>query len=168
MILTPHTSIHGSTGTLVIPFAVARNKYNFLGTPFFKNHVKNLNIKKMPLTFNTLHESRVNTLPFSAHKEKDFPYFPYIYTIKVKNKINFKHNASQVIHFPIQPTHTLTLKTSENEVISASTPHQYINTRFSSTFNVLQVYQKIKTEPNSCSVIIQNNTHQPTKVHWLY
>ena len=55
----------------------------------------------MSLTINTPHESRVNTLPFTAHKEKDYPYFSYIYTIKVKNKISFKLSASQDIHFPI-------------------------------------------------------------------
>ena len=41
----------------------------------------------MSLTFNTPHESRINTLPFTAHKEKDYPYFSYIYTIDVKNKL---------------------------------------------------------------------------------
>ena len=113
----------------------------------------------MSLTFNTPHESRVNTLPFTAHKEKVYPYFSYIYTVKVENKIYFKPNASQVIHFPIQPTLPLTYKTSDNDVIFPSTPHPFLNTRFNSTFNFLQVYQNIKTEPISCSVIIQNITH---------
>ena len=36
----------------------------------------------MPLTFNTPHETR----PFTAHKEKDYPYFSYIYTIEVFKK----------------------------------------------------------------------------------
>ena len=33
--LALHTSNHGKTRTLVIPFAVANIKYNILGTPFF-------------------------------------------------------------------------------------------------------------------------------------
>ena len=44
----------------------------------------------MSLTFNTPHESRVNTLPFTAHKEKDYPIF-FIYTpskIKLKSILN--------------------------------------------------------------------------------
>ena len=90
VILTLHTSIHGLTRSLVIPFAVANIKYNILGTPCFEKYVKTLNIEKMSLTFNTPRESRVNTLPFAAHKEKDYPYFSYIYTIKVKNKIYLK------------------------------------------------------------------------------
>ena len=77
----------------------------------------------------------------------------------MKNKIYFKPNASQVIHFLIQPTLPLTFQTSGNEVIFPSTPHPFFNTRFNSTFNFLQVYQNIKTEPTSCSVMIQNITH---------
>ena len=80
LILTLHTSLNGNTRTLVIPFAVANIKYNILGTLFFEKYVKTLNIENMSLTFNTPHESRINTLPFTAHKEKDYPYFSYIYT----------------------------------------------------------------------------------------
>ena len=159
LILTLHTSLHGNTRTLVIPFAVANIKYNVLGTPFFEKHVKTLNIESMSLTFNTPHESRINTLPFTAHKEKDYPYFSYIYTNIVKSKLCFKRNASQIIYFPIQPTLPLTFKTSDNEVIFPSTPHPFFNTRFNSTFNFLKVYQNINAEPSSCSVIIQNITH---------
>ena len=104
----------------------------------------------MSLTFNTPHESRVNTLPFTDHKEKDYPYFSYIYTIRVKNKIYFKPNTSQVIHFPIQLTFPLTFHTSDKEVLFPSTPHPFFNTRFNSTFNLLEINQTIKTEPNSC------------------
>ena len=74
LILTLHTSLHGNTRTLVIPFAVANIKYNILGTPFFfEKYVKTLNIESMSLTFNTSHASRITTLPFTAHKEKDYP-----------------------------------------------------------------------------------------------
>ena len=94
------------------------------------------------LTFNTPHESRINTLPFTAHTEKDYPYFSYIYTINVKNRVYFKPNASQIIHFPIQPTLALTFKTSDNEVIFPSTPHPFFNTRFNSTL-IFSKYTKI-------------------------
>ena len=50
-------------------------------------------------------------------------------------------------------------KTPDNEVIFPSTPHPFFNTRFNSTFNFLQEYQNINTEPSSCSVIIQKITH---------
>ena len=159
VILTLHTSIHGNTRTLVILFAKANIKYKILGSPFFEKYVKTLNTENRSLTFNTPHESHVNTLPFTAHKEKDYIYFSYIYTIKVENKIYFKPNASQDIHFPIQPTLLLTFQTSDNEDIYPSTPHPFLNTRFNSTFIFLQVYQNIKTEPISCSVIIQKITH---------
>ena len=148
VILTLHTSVHGSTRTLVIPFAAANIKYSILGTLCFRKIVKTLKIKNMSHAFNTPHESRVNTLLYTAHKEKDYPYFSYIYTNKVKNNF-FKPNNSQVILFPIQPTLPSHFHTSDNEVKFPSTPHPYFNTRFNSTFNFLQVDQNIKTEPNS-------------------
>ena len=90
LMLTLHTSLQGNTRTLVIPFAVANIKYNILGTPFFEKYVKTLNIESMSLTINTPHESRFNTLPFTAHKEKDYPYF-FTYTpsmLKIKFILN--------------------------------------------------------------------------------
>ena len=69
--LTLHTSLQGNTRFHIIPFAVANIKYNILGTPFFETYVKTLNIESMSLTFNTPLESRINTLPFTADKEKD-------------------------------------------------------------------------------------------------
>ena len=90
--------------------------------------------------------------------EKNTRFF-YIYTSKAENKTYSKPNASQDIHLPIQLTPPLTFNNSDNEIKSPSTRHQYFNTRFNSTFKFLQVYQKIKTEPNSCSVIFQNKTH---------
>ena len=55
VILTLHASIHGSTRTLVIPFAVANIKYKILGSRFVKNYVKTSNIDIISLTFNTPH-----------------------------------------------------------------------------------------------------------------
>ena len=92
-------------------------------------------------------------------KKKIIHIFSYIYTINVKIRVCFKPNASQIIHFPIQPTLPLTFKTSDNYVIFSSTPHSFFNTRFNSTINFLQVYQNINTEPSSCFVVIQIITH---------
>ena len=158
VILALHTSIHGSTRTLVIPFAVANIKYNLLGTPFSEKNVK-LYTERMSLTFNTPHDSRVNTLPFTDHKEKDYLYFSCLYIIIVKQKIYFKPTASRIIHFPFQPTLPLPFHTSKIKIIFPSTPHPYFITRFNSSFKFLQLYQNLKSEPNSCSVIIQNTTH---------
>ena len=82
----------------------------------------------MSRTFNTSYESRVNTLHFTAQKGKDYPYFSYIYTIKVKNKIYFKPNASHVIHFSLQSFLLLTFQSSDNEIIIPATPHPFFNT----------------------------------------
>ena len=81
LFLTLHTSIHGCTCTLVVP--VANINYNILGTPFFKTYVKPVKIDNMSLTVIIPHEFSVNTLPCTAHKEKGYPYFFYIYTNEV-------------------------------------------------------------------------------------
>ena len=131
----------------------------YLELPSLKNMLKLL-ILKTCSSHLTLHTNLVITLSLlQPIKKKIVHIFIYIYTINVKNEIYFKPNASQIIHFPIQPTLPLTFKTSDNEVIFPSTPHPFFITRFNSTFNFLQVYQKVKTEPSSCSVIIQNITH---------
>ena len=106
--------------------------------------------------------NHIKTLPFTADKEKEYPYFSYMFTYKEKYNVDFKLKASQVIHFPIQPTLPLPFKTSENEIIFSSSPHPCFNSRFNSTFNFLQVYQKTKLEAISCSEIIKNVTHNRT------
>ena len=58
----------------------------------------------MSLTIDTPHESHINIVPFAAHKEKCYPYFSYIFTIKVKHKLFSKPNSSQIFHLSIQPT----------------------------------------------------------------
>ena len=124
VILILHTSIHGSTRTLVIPLTVANIKCNIL-VKFVLKNVKRLNIEHVSFTFNSPHESHGYTLPSTARKVKDRSYSSYKPTIKVKNKAIFKLNAFQVIHIPIQPTLPLTLKTSENKVICCSTSHHF-------------------------------------------
>ena len=59
----------------------------------------------------------------------------------------------------MQSTLFLTFYTSENEIMFPSTSHPYISISFNSKINLPQVYQNLKTEPNNCSVIIQNTTH---------
>ena len=133
-ILSIQTPVHGSTDNVVILFA------SILGI-FFEEYVETLNIDHMSLISNTTHESHVNSLLFTAHKEKDYPY------------------TSQVIHCPFQPTIPLTFTTSENGKNFPSTPHPFSNSHVNSTFIFLQVYQNTKVDSNSCPVIIQNFTH---------
>ena len=79
MTVTIHTSIHGSTRTIVTPLAVASIKYNILGTHFFGNLDKTVNIEQLSLTFKSPHESHVKTLPLNAHT-KNFEYLDSFYT----------------------------------------------------------------------------------------
>ena len=111
----------------------------------------------MPLIVNTPHESHVNTGPFPLIKTNTTLFRPK--KSKKSDKLFYKPNASQVIHFAIQPIIPLNFQTSDKEVKIHSTPHTYFNTRFNSTFNSLQVYKYAKSETNSFSVIIGKITH---------
>ena len=120
--------------------AVANIKYNILGTPFFEQYVKSLDIENMTLHFKNSISSSSNTIPFAAQKEKDYPSFSYNYTIRVSEKLNFPPNSSKTVHFPIQSSSTLTFKTSDNETILTSPPHPFFHKRLNSTFNFLQTH----------------------------
>ena len=80
----------------------------------------------MSFSFITPQKSHVNKVPLTAHKVNALPHFSFIHTIKGKTKICFNSNASQVIHFPIQPTPPLTFETSENGIVIRSTRHPFL------------------------------------------
>ena len=52
-------------------FCNSKHQVQYSWNPFFEKYVKTTNVENMSLTFNTPHESLVNTPPFTAHKEKD-------------------------------------------------------------------------------------------------
>ena len=90
--LTCHTSIDNKAHTFVIPFAVTNVQYNILGTPFFEQFVKTIDIENMTLQLkNPPHSQGIispqtNIIPFDTHRDKHYPYFSYIYTINVNQK----------------------------------------------------------------------------------
>ena len=86
-----------------------------------------------------------------------------IYTIKVKNKIFFEFNASQVIHSPFQPTLPLTVALTRllisskfikvlnlNRIVALSLFKLLLNTQLSSHQDILAIMK------------FQDNTRQPT------
>ena len=88
--------------TFVIPFAVANIKYKILGTPFFEQHVKSVDIKTMPLLFKYPPNSCYHSIPFTAHEEKEYPFFSHIYTISLSKKLFYQPNSSKTVHFSIK------------------------------------------------------------------
>ena len=125
--------IHENTRTQIFLFAEANIKYIILCTAYFEKNVKTLNIDHLSLTFITTQYFPINTVPVTAHKEKNYPFF-FTHILK-KNKKNYlRTNDLQIIHFSIQPTLPLTFKTLKNEIIFSSTSHQLFRTRFNSSF----------------------------------
>ena len=152
------------TMTLVhfFPFAVANIKYNILGTPSFEQYVKPLDNENMTLLFEDTPNSHIHSIPFAAHKEKDYPLFSLIYTINVSRNLFFLFsNSSKTVHFPNKSSSSLSFETTENETILPSPPHTYFNECLNSIFNSLQLHDPTKTilPPSHCSVVIQNITN---------
>ena len=86
--LTCHTSINNDSQTNIIHFAVANIKNNILGTPFFEQYGKSLDIENLTLLFKDTPNSRTHSIPFAAHKKR-LPFFSYIYTINISKKSFF-------------------------------------------------------------------------------
>ena len=111
----------------------------------------------MTLLYKDTPNSQFHSILFAAHKEKDYPFFSYIYTINV---------SSKTVHFPIKSSSSFSIKTTENETILPSPPHTYFNKSLNSTFNFLQLHDPTKTNlpPSHCSVVIQNITNHSAKL----
>ena len=120
---TCHTSINNDSHTFILPFAVANIKYNIIGTPFFEQYVKSLDIGNLTLLCKDTPNSRTHNIPFGAHKEKGDLFFSYIHTINVSKKFFSNRIFLKALHFPINFLSSLSFKTTENETILPSTPH---------------------------------------------
>ena len=148
---------------ILFSFAFAYIIYTLLGALFFEKVAKTLNKDLMYRTFNTPHDSRVSTRPFTVHKEIEYPHFFYFDTFKVKNQLYFTNNAYQIIQFPIQPILHNPLKTYFRQL------HNHILfLGLTVLLIILQVYQNIKElfrnkskhySPFACSL---------TRIYWLY
>ena len=81
--MTCFTEVNHKTRFFNIDFAVANIKYNILGTPFFKKHIQNIDFQQNIMTYIEQHPKLPTKTTFSTftEKEKDYPYFSYIYTI---------------------------------------------------------------------------------------
>ena len=123
--LTCHTTIDNNSRTFIMPFAVANIKYNILGTPFFEQHIKSLDIENMQLHFKSTPTIPSPTAPFVILKDKDYPYFSFIYTTKASKPLNFAPKSDKVIHFPIPNIKSLPFTTFYNEKIFPTFSHLF-------------------------------------------
>ena len=83
-------------------FAVADNKHNILGTPFFEDSIQNINIQDFTLEFKYQSKIHPNYAKFTTLLYKDYPYFSYNYRFNSKTQIRLKPMCSKIAHFPIK------------------------------------------------------------------
>ena len=161
IVLQCNLKIDNNSPTFEIPFAVANVKYNILGTPFLDKYIKSFDIENMTLNFKTSISPPIPPTPFVFLKDKDYPYFSYIYSIKVSRPLNFESNTSKIVHFPLPNTKNLSFITHTNEKISPTLPHPYFNKKYTHLFTFLEILPK-DSGLNNCTVLIQNTTNHPT------
>ena len=94
-----NTTIDENSRYFSVPFAVADNNYNILGTPFFEDNIQNINIQDFILEFK--YQSKTHP-KFTTLLSKDYPYFSYIYRINSKTQIRLKPKSSKITHFSIK------------------------------------------------------------------
>ena len=77
----------------------------------------------MTLIVENFLQSHINTAPIAAHKEKDYPSFWYIQTIRVFKKPFSPPKASETVHSPINSFSSLSLTANDIQPILTSPPH---------------------------------------------
>ena len=117
------TTIDDNSRYFSVPFAVADNKYNILGTPFFADNIQNINIQDFSLEFKYQSKTQPNYAKFTTLLSKDYPYFSYIYRINSKTQMRLKPKSSKSAHFLIKNYHNLHLTTTPQNHFFPSVPH---------------------------------------------
>ena len=67
-----------------------------------------------------------------------------------------KPNSSKIAHFPIKNYYNLQFKSTPQNQFFPTVPHTYFSTKFSTTFNFIEVFTEDK--PDTCATLIQNST----------
>ena len=158
--ITCFTEVNHQTRSFNIDFAVANIKYNILGTPFFKNHIQNIDFQQNVMTYKEQHSNLPIKTTFSTFTEKDYPYISYIYTIKCKEPIHFKPRSGKTIYFPIKNYSHLHFELEDNTKFYPTNPYTYFLQKFKNIFHFLDMMTNDKSK-DSCATIIQNFTSQP-------
>ena len=79
--MTCFTEVNHQSRSFNIEFAVADIKYYFLGTPFFKKNIQNIDFQQNIMTYKEQRLRLPTKTHFSTFTEKDYPFISYIYTI---------------------------------------------------------------------------------------
>ena len=162
--MTCFTEVNHQNRSFNIDFAVANEKYNIPGTPFFKTHIQNIDFQQNIMTYKEQHSKLPTKTNFSTFTEKDYPFISYIYTIKCKEPIHFKTRSGKTIHFPIKNYLNLHFELEDDTKFYPSTPYTYFLQKFKDIFHFLDMIVNEKNK-DSCATIIQNFTQSLTQLH---
>ena len=95
-----NTTIDENSRYFSVPFAIADIKYNILGTPFFEDNIRNINIQDFTLEFKYQSKTHPNYAKLTTFLSKAYPYFSYIYRNNSKTQIRLKPKSSKIAQFP--------------------------------------------------------------------
>ena len=108
--------------SLLIPFAAAENKYNFLGTTFFGRFVKKINISDFIMNYKHYFIDQLTSASFTTLIEKIFRFFYFIYQIDPKTPTSIKTITLLILQFSLKIIQTLLLTTGDIETVAAKMP----------------------------------------------
>ena len=107
--VTCFSSIETKSRFFIQPFAVADNKYNILGTPFFWKKLSKFFFKDLTMDFKHSFNDQPTTVSSNSLIEMNFPFVSFTYQNILKKSTHIKPKIVQIIHFPLKKTKTIML-----------------------------------------------------------
>ena len=83
--VTCYTEVNRQNQSSNIEFAVANNKYNILGAPFYRKHIQNIDFQQSTMTYRKQQPKLPTKTHFSTFTEKDYHMFHTFILLNVKN-----------------------------------------------------------------------------------
>ena len=159
--MTRFTEVNQQNRSFNIEFAVANNKYMFLGTPFFKKNIQNIDFQQNIMTYKEQHPRLPTKTHFLTFTKKDHPYISYIYTFVCEEPIHFIPRSGKTKYFPIKNYLNLHFELEDNNTkFYPSIPYTYFLQKFKDIFHFLDMIVNDKNR-DSCSTVVQNFTSHP-------
>ena len=127
----------------MIPFAAVDTKYIILGTGVFEKHIQNSIIQDFTMNFKHPFNDQLTIASFTKLTEKNFPFFSAIYQINSKKSIYIKPNTVQRLHFQLENSKTLLLRTENHEPVFAERPQTQFLSKLNCYFFSWKLYRRI-------------------------
>ena len=96
--MTCFTEVNHQNRSFNIDFAVANIKYNFLGTPFFKRHIQNIDFQQKIMTYKEQHSklpSKTHFSTFTLLQKRTIHMFHTFTLLNVKNQFTLNQDQAK-------------------------------------------------------------------------